>query len=204
MDLLTELLTTDFRPLDREAADHYLATVAQVKPDALALPTPCPDWTLHGLLRHQVSQDEGFAAAARGDGGRLSAWRGGDLGDDPHAAAKASADLVTRAFADVALDAELVLPEIRDGGAFPASLAVSFHFVDLVVHAWDVAAAIGVPWEPSEDLVAASLKVAAIVPEDGREPGESFAPSVPSPDGARPGDRLLRMLGRSPEWRRPG
>ncbi|MCP9954659.1 TIGR03086 family metal-binding protein [Actinomadura madurae] len=201
MDLLTELLTTDFRPLDRKAADLYVATVARVKPDALSLPTPCPDWTLHGLLRHQVSQDEGFAAAARGEGGRLSRWRGGDLGDDPHEAARASADLVTRAFADVALDAELVLPEIRDGGAFPASLAIGFHFVDLVVHAWDVAATIGVPWEPAEDLVGAALKVAAIVPEDGRGAGEPFAPSVPSPDGARPEDRLLRMLGRAPGWR---
>ncbi|WP_433468275.1 TIGR03086 family metal-binding protein [Spirillospora sp. CA-128828] len=201
MDLLTELLTTDFRPLDRKAADLYLGTVAQVKPDALTLPTPCPDWTLHGLLRHQVSQDEGFAAAARGEGARLSAWRAGDLGDDPYAAARTSADLVTRAFEDVALDAELVLPEIRDGGAFPASLAISFHFVDLVVHAWDVAAAIGVPWEPPEELVTASLKVAAIVPEDGRGPGESFAPSVPSTDGTPPEDRLLSLLGRSPSWR---
>ncbi|MEO3828734.1 TIGR03086 family metal-binding protein [Actinomadura sp. B10D3] len=201
MDLLTELLSTDFRPLDRRAADLYLAAVAQVKPDALTLPTPCPDWTLHGLLRHQVGQDEGFAAAARGDGGRLSRWRGGDLGDDPYEAAKASADLVARAFTDVALDAQLVLPEIRDGGAFPASLAISFHFVDLVIHAWDVAATIGVPWEPPEDLVDAALKVAAIVPEDGRGPGEPFAPSVPSPDGARPDDRLLRMLGRTSGWR---
>lgn len=201
MDLLTELLTTDFRPLDRKAADLHLAAVAQVKPDALTLPTPCPDWTLHGLLRHQVSQDEGFAAAARGDGARLSRWRGGDLGDDPHEAARVSADLVTRAFADVALDAEVVLPEIRDGGAFPASLAIGFHFVDLVVHAWDVAATIGVPWEPPEELVTASLKVAAIVPDDGRGPGESFAPSVPSSDGAPPQDRLLSLLGRSPSWR---
>ncbi|TDD82426.1 TIGR03086 family protein [Actinomadura darangshiensis] len=201
MDLLTELLTTDFRPLDRKAADLYLGAVAQVKPDALTLPTPCPDWTLHGLLRHQVSQDEGFAAAAQGDGGRLAVWRGGDLGDDPYAAAKASLDLVTRAFAGVALDAELVLPEIRDGGAFPTSLAISFHFVDLVVHAWDVAAAIGAPWEPSDELVAASLKVAAIVPADGRGPGDSFAPSVPSADGATPGNHLLALLGRDPAWR---
>src|SRR5690349_8294025 len=106
MDLLTELLTTDFRPLDRQAADLYLA------------------------------------AAVRGDGARLSNWHGGDLGDDPYAAAAASLDLVTEAFAGTALDAGLVLPEIRDGGPFPASLAISFHFVDLVVHAWDVAATI--------------------------------------------------------------
>ncbi|MFI0482075.1 TIGR03086 family metal-binding protein [Actinomadura sp. 9N215] len=198
MDLLTELLTTDFRPLDRKASDLYLSAVAQVKPDALALPTPCPDWTLHGLLRHQVSQDEGFAAAARGDGARLSAWRGGDLGDDPYAASLASADLVTRAFADVALDARLALPEIRDGGALPAALAISFHFVDLVVHAWDVAATVGVPWEPAEELVTASLKVTAIVPDDGRGPGDAFAPRLDAPPDAAPKDRLLTLLGRSP------
>ncbi|TMQ90005.1 TIGR03086 family protein [Actinomadura soli] len=201
MDLLTELLTTDFRPLDRRASDLYLSTVAQVKPDMLTRPTPCPDWTLHGLLRHQISQDEGFAAAARGDGARLSAWRGGDLGDDPHAASRTSADLVTRAFADLPLDAELALPEIREGGTFPAALAISFHFVDLVVHAWDVAATINVPWEPAEDLVTASLKVAAIVPDDGRAPGESFAPKLDAPPDAPPKDRLLALLGRSPSWR---
>ncbi|WUH96652.1 TIGR03086 family metal-binding protein [Spirillospora sp. NBC_00431] len=198
MDLLTELLTTDLRPLDRRASELYLSTVAQVKPDALTLPTPCPDWTLHGLLRHMVCQDQGFAAAARGDGARPSAWRDGDLGDDPHAASQASADLVTKAFADVALDAQFFLPEIRDGGDFPAALAISFHLVDLVVHAWDVAVTIGVPWEPAEDLVAAALKVAAIVPDDGRGPGEAFAPKLDSPPGAAPKDRLLTLLGRSP------
>ncbi|MFD0686662.1 TIGR03086 family metal-binding protein [Actinomadura fibrosa] len=200
MDALTELLTTDFRPLDRKAFDLYLAAVAQVKPDALALPTPCPDWTVHGLLRHQVSQDEGFAAAARGDGARLANWRNGDLGDDPAAAARTSAGLVTAAFAEVSLDQEMVLPEVREGGGFPASLAISFHFVDLVVHAWDLATAIGVPWEPSEELVAASLKVAAIVPTgpDDRGPGQAFDRLVPAPDGASPADRLLALLGRRP------
>ncbi|NKZ05638.1 TIGR03086 family protein [Actinomadura latina] len=192
-------MTTDLRPLDRAAAELYLSAVAQVKPDALARPTPCPDWTLHGLLRHQVGQDRGFAAAARGEGDRLAVWRGGDLGDDPYAAARDSADLVARAFADTALDADLALPEL--GGRFPAALAVSFHLVDLVVHAWDVAAAIGVPWEPADDLVEASLKVAALVPEASRGPGESFAATLPAPDGAAPKDRLLTLLGRDPSWR---
>ncbi|MFA1547325.1 TIGR03086 family metal-binding protein [Actinomadura chokoriensis] len=199
MDVLTELTTTDFRPLDRRASELYLSAVAQVKPDALALPTPCADWTLHGLLRHQISQDQGFAAAARGEGDRLPAWNGGDLGDDPYAAARASADLVTRAFADVALDAELALPEL--GGRFPAALAISFHLVDLVVHAWDVAATLGVPWEPADDLVGAALNVAAIVPEESRGPGASFAPKLEPAGGASPGERLLTLLGREPSWR---
>ncbi|GAA4293062.1 hypothetical protein GCM10023178_65840 [Actinomadura luteofluorescens] len=66
---------------------------------------------------------------------------------------------------------------------------------------WDVAAAIGTAWEPGAELVEASLKVAAIVPEEGRGPGDSFAPSVPSADGAEPRDHLLALLGRDPAWR---
>ncbi|MBE1535025.1 uncharacterized protein (TIGR03086 family) [Actinomadura algeriensis] len=70
-----------------------------------------------------------------------------------------------------------------------------------MVHAWDAAVTIGVPWEPDADLVEASLRIAAIVPEDGRVPGEAFAPPVPVADGADPRDRLLALLGRSPARR---
>ncbi len=139
-----------------------------------------------------MSQDQGFAAAARGDGDRLSAWRGGDLGDDHYAAASDSADLVARAFADVALDAESAPPEL--GGRFPAALAVSFHLVDLVVHAWDVAAAIGAPWEPAGDLVEASLKVAVLVP------GKAGAPASRSARPCRPRAARRRRSACSPCW----
>lgn len=201
MTLMKELLSTDFRALDRRALDLWVGTVAQVKPDMLALPTPCPDWTLHGLIRHQLNQDAGFAAAARGEGARPSVWRGAGLGDDPRASAAESADLVTAAFAATGPRDPFHLLEIGDGTTVPAALAIGFHLVDAVVHAWDAAVAIGVPWEPDDDLVEASLKIAAIVPEDGRVPGEAFAPRVPVADGAAPRDRLLALLGRSPAWR---
>ncbi|MCP2338745.1 TIGR03086 family metal-binding protein [Actinomadura rupiterrae] len=203
MDVLTDLLTSDFRDLDRRALDFFASLTAKIGPADLARPTPCPDWTLYGLLRHQVSQDIGFAAAARGEGGTLAEWRGGSLGDDPHAAVVASGRLVTEAFADDGvLTREFALPEVRDGGAFPGALAITFHVVDLVVHAWDVAATLGLPWEPDADLVEASLKVAQIVPDDpeSRRPGESFGPSLPA-DGPDLRERLLRMLGRDPHWR---
>ncbi|WP_433326054.1 TIGR03086 family metal-binding protein [Spirillospora sp. CA-294931] len=204
MSLLDELLTADFRELDRRAADLYLEAVAHVTPEQLRLPTPCADWTVHGLLRHQVSQDEGFAAAARGEGETLSVWRNGLLGDDPYGAAKRSLALVTEAFGeDGVLEREFVLPEVRQGGGFPARLAISFHFVDLVVHAWDVAAAVGAAWEPDAALVEAALKVAAIVPSDPetRGPGLSFDQVSPVPAGAPGKDELLGALGRDPGWR---
>ncbi|MGO4425582.1 maleylpyruvate isomerase N-terminal domain-containing protein, partial [Streptomyces sp. MCAF7] len=62
----------DIQELDRRSLALLGDVVAQVKDDQLRLPTPCPDWTLHGLIRHLVSQNEGFAAAARGAGEALS------------------------------------------------------------------------------------------------------------------------------------
>ncbi|MEU5614327.1 TIGR03086 family metal-binding protein [Streptomyces sparsogenes] len=191
----------DIQELDRRALALTGGIVAQVKDDQLPLPTPCPDWTLHGLLRHLVSQNEGFAAAARGAGGPLSVWRGGDLGGDPRAAYEASAALVGEAFAEAGvLERPFALPEVRDGGSFPGRVAIGFHVLDYAVHAWDVAATIGVPWEPGEELTAAALLIAERVPDEGRGPGAAFEQRVPSPDDAPPHHRLLGLLGRDPRW----
>lgn len=196
----------DIRELDRRA----LAYAGQIIDDAgdgrLTLPTPCPDWTLHGLLRHIVSQNEGFAAAARGRGAALSVWRDGRLGADPPAAFAASAKLVNEAFGEEdVLDRPFALPEVRDGLTIPGAIAIGFHFLDTLVHAWDVAATVGAAWEPDGELVTAALAIAAQVPQDpeSRGPGLAFEPVVPAPAGAPDGDRLLALLGRS-RWTPPG
>ncbi|ONH28727.1 TIGR03086 family protein [Pseudofrankia asymbiotica] len=192
----------DIRELDRRALALTGEMVGHVTADQLTLPTPCPDWTLYGLLRHLVSQNEGFAAAARGEGEALPVWRSGDLGDNPHAAYQASAELVSDAFtADDALDRPFALPEVIEGITFPGRVAISFHLVDYVVHAWDVAATIGAPWEPDEDLTAAALRVAEIVPADGRGPGAAFERATVVPDGVPARHRLLGLLGRDPSWK---
>ncbi|MBK1789423.1 TIGR03086 family metal-binding protein [Prauserella cavernicola] len=190
------------RELDRRALALAGAAVAAVTPDQLSLPTPCADWTLRGLLRHLVSQNEGFAAAARGEGRSLRVWRDGRLSDDPRTAFAASAALVTDAFAvpDV-LDAPFALPEIDERRPFPGRQAIAFHCLDAVVHAWDVAVTVGAAWEPDDELLAAALRVAERVPGEGRGPGAAFDTGVPA-DGLPLGARLLALLGRSPSWPR--
>jgi uncharacterized protein (TIGR03086 family) len=193
----------DIRELDRRALAYAEEIVASVGADRLTAPTPCPDWTLYGLLRHMVSLNEGFAAAARGGGADLSVWRNGRLSADPRAAFAESAKLVAAAFGeDGALDRGFDLPEVRGGAAFPGSMAIGFHFVDTVVHAWDVAATIGVPWEPADDLVAAALAIAVRVPEspESRGPGLAFEPGVAVRPDATDRARLIAVLGRSPAW----
>ncbi|WP_264931190.1 TIGR03086 family metal-binding protein [Streptomyces sp. A012304] len=191
----------DIRRLDRLALSLTGESVSRVKTDQWGLATPCPDWTLYGLVRHLVSQNEGFAASARGAGEPWAVWRDGDLGDDPAGAYERSADEVTAAFAsDDVLERSFALPEVGEGFAVPGRIAIGFHLLDYVVHAWDVAVTIGAPWEPDAELATAALRVAALVPGEGRGAGAAFRRRIAVPDDAPPGDRLLALVGRDPSW----
>ncbi len=190
--------------LDAQAVRESVRLVARATAADLARPTPCADWTLHGLLRHMTAQHYGFAAAAAGDGD-LARWRLRPLGDDPVGAYRAAAGCVLAAFAaDGVLDREFPLPEFTRGLMFPGPQAVSFHFVDYVVHSWDVARTLGVPVRFDPALLDVALTVARAVPGgDARlAPGAAFAPEVACPGGS-PLDQVVAVLGRSPGWRPP-
>jgi uncharacterized protein (TIGR03086 family) len=197
-------LAVDFVSLDAQAVRASVDLVAQMTAQDLARPTPCADWTLHGLLRHMIAQHHGFAAAADGDGD-LARWRIQPLGEDPVAAYRAAAEHVLGAFAgDGVLDRGFPLPEIANGVMFPARQAISFHFVDYVAHCWDVARTLDAPLDLDPSLLDVALSVAEAVPGgDARlAPGAAFAPSVAWSGGSRL-DQIVAILGRSPGWKRP-
>jgi uncharacterized protein (TIGR03086 family) len=190
--------------LDALAVGASTDLVARARPADMARPTPCADWTLHGLITHMAAQHYGFAAAAAGDGD-LARWRPCRLGGDPIADYRAAAETVLAAFAaDGVLERQFPLPEFAAGALFPARQAVSFHFVDYVVHSWDVAAALGLEARFAPDLLEAALQVARAVPggEHRLAPGAAFAPAVSWPGGP-PLDQVVALLGRSPDWKRP-
>ncbi|NUS12522.1 MAG: TIGR03086 family protein, partial [Streptomyces sp.] len=114
---------------------------------------------------------------------------------DPAAAyAPAAADVVA-AFAGVTgPDQPFVLPEFGTDTPFPAARAMGFHLLDYVVHAWDVAAALDLPFTPDADLVAAALPIALAVPPTS----PAFADPLPAGEGGGPLARVLTTLGREP------
>src|ERR1700684_1762768 len=121
--------STGIVTLDAQAVRASVDLVERATARDLARPTPCADWTLHGLLRHMIAQHNGFAAAAGGDGD-LAQWSMRALGDAPVAAYRAAIERVLAPFsADDVLDREFPLPEIAPGLLFPARQAISFHFV---------------------------------------------------------------------------
>jgi uncharacterized protein (TIGR03086 family) len=193
---------TDIRDLDRRAVEGSAAVARRLTPEQFAARTPCGDWTVLDLLEHMAVQHHGFAAAARGHGADASIWPPVPLGDDPIAAYFEACDDVVAAFAeDGVLERPFDLPEISTAIVFPGAQAMSFHFVDYVVHGWDPAVAIGAPYAPDDDVLEAALQVAERVPtgEARLAPGAAFAPVLES-QGASTLDRILLLLGRSPGW----
>lgn len=197
-----------FMPQHRIAVEASVDVVAAVRPEQLSLPTPCAGWDLADLLIHMTAQHHGFAAAARGNGADLNAWSGAPFGAaiaaDPAGTYAAAARDVLDAFAADDIDeAPFALPEFGVDVTVPGATAIGFHFVDYVVHGWDVAAALGQPFSLPDDVVAAALPLAMSVPDgEFREAANSpFARAVPPDDTDGDFARMLRHLGRSPEYR---
>jgi uncharacterized protein (TIGR03086 family) len=199
--------TLDLRPLHRIAVLASVDVVSTVTIEDLSRVTPCADWSLADLLTHMTAQHRGFAAAARGHGADPAIWQPATVADavaaDPAGSYAAAAAEVIDAFAGVdELDAAFALPEFGPGATFPGSLAIGFHFVDYVVHDWDVARTMGHPFELPADVVAAVLPIALAVPdaEFRAADGAPFGPSIQTRDQANDLDRILAYLGRSPQW----
>lgn len=191
--------------LDRTAVDYSVAIVSKVTADDLARPTPCAQWDLAQLLAHMTAQHRGFAAAARGRGGKLSSWQVRSS-SDPVADYAAAAAEVSAAFSETGvLQRHFELPEFGPGAGAPGSLAVGFHFVDYVVHGWDVARALGLPYALDERSAGAALEIAQAVPDDETRlrPGAAFAPATADREAPDPLTRTLALLGRSPRWTAP-
>ena len=150
--------------LDAHAVRASVELVACAQPADMARPTPCADWTLHGLISHMAAEHYRFAAAAAGDSDPAR-WAALRLGGDLVSAYRTSAETVLGAFSAAGvLDRQFPLPGLSVGPIVPAERAISFHFVDYVVHSWDVARTLGIDVRFPPDLLAAALRVAVAHP----------------------------------------
>ncbi|MBB5807068.1 uncharacterized protein (TIGR03086 family) [Saccharothrix ecbatanensis] len=184
----------DVLDLNRSALDLNLKLMADLEESHLDLPTPCAGWTVYELLRHQVEGTLAFAAAVRGTAPEPAA------GEDMVDAYRVAADTATEAFgADGVLEREAEFPGygIRSGKTLVAG-----HFVDTLVHVWDLCRAIGVDSTLDTELATAAFRMARHYPmtPDVRGPGAAFALPVDVPEDAPITDRLVGLLGRSPTW----
>jgi uncharacterized protein (TIGR03086 family) len=185
----------DIAELHRDALAVTRNIVAAVTPEDLDRPTPCEGWNVRDLLNHIVG---GNWWAVELVGGRTieevgEALDGDLLGDDPLGAYVESAGAADAAFsAPGAMEASCAVSY----GPIPGEAYASDRFVDVLIHGWDLAVAIGHDATLDPTLVEACWD--AVQPHAAMLRGSGqFGGDVEAGDDADQQTRLLALLGRS-------
>ncbi|MEI5522000.1 TIGR03086 family metal-binding protein [Streptomyces brasiliscabiei] len=163
--------------------------VRATAPDRFGLPTPCEAWTVRDLLDHLVWENIIWGGLAQGTpptGGHTE----DHLGDDHLAAFETAAARARDAFRQPGmLD--------RSFGPAPGRRVVEQLLVELLVHGWDLATALGRDRDLEPDIARAALPVVREIYGDlPRTVGGSIAPAHPAPEGAPALDHVAAFLGR--------
>lgn len=184
---------TELFDLDRRALASTGAFVAGTDAGHLGLPTPCDGWDVRALLNHVLGNNHLYAAAMAGpvDWDRRDDDR---VGDDHRAAYERSVAEAAAAFAAADPGGEVAMPF----GRLPVVHAIAVHFVDVLVHGWDLAVATGQDPALDAELAEAALAVVATYPSAAWGPQRFFADKVPVADDAPAHVRLVSSLGRRP------
>jgi uncharacterized protein (TIGR03086 family) len=164
----------DLAPLDR---------------DALRRRTPCAEFDVAQLIGHIIGTHQFLLGAVGSEPGAAT----GDVGDRHRAAGAASIATWTAR----GTDGTVHLGEHE----LPAPFALALHALEAFVHGWDLAAALGRPFAPPDDVVDVAWEAARVVVSDdirSTDEGAPYGPEVAAKPDASSLDELIAFTGR--EW----
>ncbi|MFE2053050.1 TIGR03086 family metal-binding protein [Streptomyces sp. NPDC059459] len=178
------------------AARRAVPVVRGIADDELTAPTPCADYDVRALLDHLHHVVVQFQ--------QLAAKKDADFSTTPSAVRPDTDWRAAFARETGALVEAWAAPGAEEGTSgqmgMPARTVAHMALLDLTVHAWDLAAATGQPYEADPAVVGELLGAVAAMAPQAREYGV-FGPEVPPPGHATELDRVLALTGRSPRWR---
>jgi uncharacterized protein (TIGR03086 family) len=172
----------------RLLAAAFTDRVEAVPPDRWESLSPCEGWAARDVVRHMVGNVDMFFGMI----GR-SRPAGPSVDDDPGGAWAAARDAM-----QAALDDPDVAGAEYDGMFGRTTLEQSvdrFMAVDLVVHSWDLAHAVGGDERLDPDEVHRVYEELQPMDDMLRAPN-AFGPKLDAPEGADEQGRLLAFLGR--------
>jgi uncharacterized protein (TIGR03086 family) len=178
------------------AAKQFQTRLETTGESQWTLPTPCSEWNVHALVNHVASElrwipplVEGKTIAEVGD-----SLSGDLLGDDPKAAwASAAREAQAAASEPGALQRTVHLSYgDREADGYIREVAS-----DLVIHAWDLARAVGADTRLDPELVDLTAQSLSGGLEGARAAG-FFAAAVEVGPDADAQDRLIALTGRNP------
>lgn len=175
----------------------FRTTAARLRPKVFARPTPCGPWTVAQVVHHVTLTQLYWIAEVSGTYVDGPGWF-------PRAEIGTSAsrlvDPAFEAFKSIwsVVDTQTELRTRH--GAISVRDAAALCALETVIHCWDVAVATGQPSPLSAAIVEQlpSARRFEFGPAGGRCPIAGPLPPQPT-DG--PVERLLRSLGREPDWR---
>lgn len=184
--------------LHRRTVDRFAALLDRVAHDQWHRTTPCTDWDVRALVNHVAGEDlwtvplmGGATIEEVGD-----RFEGDLLGDDPVATGRAACEAAIPAVASGVVAGRTVHLSFGDT---PAEEYAHQLAADHLIHAWDLAAAIGADRRLDPEAVDACAAWFADREELYRRAGVvAPRPAVDAPDD--PQSRLLLGFGRDPAW----
>ena len=177
------------------AEDGFAQRLALVRPDQWAAPTPCTEWDVRALVNHVVGANRRYTMLLHGaTTDEAEATRAADhSGDDPVASFAATEAELKAAFGEPGAMARTAYH--RAGERTGAQL-LEMRVLDIAVHTWDLARAIGADESLDPDVVAFALTLDTF--DAGRQRGAFAPPSGTAPAGGSAQARLLYLSGRRP------
>jgi uncharacterized protein (TIGR03086 family) len=188
----------DLVELFGRSVEGFTQRAEQVRPEQWTAPTPCTDWDVRALVNHIVYEQRwmvpmfgGATIAEVGD-----RFDGDLLGEEPFAAVRAAA---AQAAATVAEPGALETTVHLSFGDTPAVEYTYQLLADHLVHAWDLAVAIGADRTLDPPALAACAEWFADREDLYRQSG-AIGPRVEVPASASAQDKLIGAFGRDPAW----
>lgn len=175
----------------RRLAADFTATVDAIPADSWEAPTPCADWSVRDLLWHVIDTQRDAL------GRWVSAYES-ERTDAPAAWVR------VRDAVQEALDDEEIAASTRESYDDEVSLDEVFgtyYCLDLLVHRWDLARAIGardLQGLPVDEMNEVRDRLAPM--GDMVRQADIFGPEVPVAADATPEEAFLAWTGRDPQW----
>ena len=181
--------------------------VKQVRPEQLTNATPCADWHVGDLLDYLLAELDALPKLLAGE--TIALTPGDDEDDSDSVVNETAIDLSTnwQSVADTA--------EAASASADPDELAhlstgdvtndvyLRQIAVDLLIHAWDLAVAIGMPFALAPDVALVAYDH-VLSPDGARQPDYVVAAPLGVDSGASAQVKLLALYGRSLDWHAAG
>ena len=187
----------------RPVLADFIDLVDGIGDEQVARPTPCTAWDVSALVDHVTAMLDLYTQGLAHPDGELPPGVYLDRSQSPQERAdvlRGTAQLLDEAVLSGGADRQLS----SGGDGADGDMVMWLLLWEAQIHGWDLAAALGEPWERDEGALVESIQCRNnFLPAQYRRDGPLYAPPVPVSALADPLETLLGYSGRDPWWTRP-